>query len=171
MENKYKIIFDLTQSGYRNWTAAKTGIWFIILGLCLLMFRKQLYKFSRPMWSGEKLPLSVHTLFYSVFTLFAVLWTVVVIVGTFSDYQELQNAIKAGNYSIIEGVVTDFEPMPYEGHKDEKFCIEKTCFRYSDYILTNAFNNTSSHGGPIKSRLYVRVMHVENKIVRLEIKE
>ena len=51
----------------------------------------------------------------------------------------------------------------------ERFCVSGTCFEYSDYVVTGGFNNTSSHGGPIRAGLPVRVSHVGDRIVKLEI--
>ena len=76
---------------------------------------------------------------------------------------------------VVTGVVRDFVPMPATGHADEQFCVQDACFHYSDYEVTGGFNNTSSHGGPIREGLPVRITYVEyprergNKIVKLEI--
>jgi hypothetical protein len=41
---------------------------------------------------------------------------------------------------------------------------------YSDYVVTAGFNNTASHGGPIRQDLPVRISYVGNSIVKLEIR-
>ena len=65
--------------------------------------------------------------------------------------------------------MTDFVPMPYTGHAHENFAVSGKKFSYSEYILTGCFNNATSHGGPIKAGLTVRVSSVGNCIVRLEV--
>src|ERR1700722_4273604 len=76
---------------------------------------------------------------------------------------------------VASGAVSEFIPMPYGGHAMEHFCIRELCFNYSDYELTGGFNTTSSHGGPIRAGLSVRVTYVESPvlfrpvIVKLEI--
>jgi len=70
---------------------------------------------------------------------------------------------------VVEGTVSRFVPMPVTGHAMERFCVHDTCFEYSDFVITSGFNNTSSHGGPIREGLPVRVTFVGNKIVKLEI--
>jgi hypothetical protein len=42
-------------------------------------------------------------------------------------------------------------------------------FCYSDYEVTAGFNNSASHGGPIREGLPVRVSYIGNTIVRLEV--
>jgi hypothetical protein len=60
--------------------------------------------------------------------------------------------------------------MPYEGHQDECFSVQSQTFCYSDYGVTAGFNNSASHGGPIREGLPVRVSYVGSTIVRLEIR-
>ena len=76
---------------------------------------------------------------------------------------------------VVSGVVTDFVPMPSGGHAYEHFCVHHVCFDYSDFVHTGGFNNTSSHGGPIRAGMDVRISYVErsiepgNVIVRMEV--
>lgn len=74
-----------------------------------------------------------------------------------------------GIYSVVEGNVTDFHPMPYEGHEDECFSVQKERFCYSDYMITPGFHNSASHGGPIRAGLPVRIAYSGSIILRLDI--
>jgi hypothetical protein len=56
-------------------------------------------------------------------------------------------ALKTRQYSIVEGPIHSFHPMPFEGHTEERFVVQNEGFSYSDYVVTPCFNNTSSHGG------------------------
>jgi hypothetical protein len=82
-------------------------------------------------------------------------------------------AFQTGQYSMVEGQVENFDPMPFEGHKPECFSVGETRFCYSDYIVAPGFRNTASHGGPIRSGLLVRIaykkMGSQNTILRLEV--
>jgi len=84
------------------------------------------------------------------------------------------SSFQKGNYHVVEGQVTNFDPMPYDGHKNECFSVEEKLFCYSDYGAGPGFHNTASHGGPIRSGLQVRiaympVAHRGNIILRLEV--
>ena len=70
---------------------------------------------------------------------------------------------------MTEGVISDFHMMPASGHENEWFVVNGKRFEYSDYAMTAGFNNTASHGGPIRKGLQVRVHHVGNEIAKLEI--
>ena len=82
-------------------------------------------------------------------------------------------AFQSGHYQTVEGIVTDFDPMPYEGHKLECFTVQKTRFCYSDYRIDPGFRKTASHGGPIRPGLRVRIAYrsafKQNMILRIEI--
>jgi len=89
--------------------------------------------------------------------------------STYRDYACLSKAIDSARVSVVEGVVNQFQPMPYTGHAMEHFCVNANCFAYSDYVITAGFNHTSSHGGPIREGLPVRVTFVGSTIVKLEV--
>ena len=101
---------------------------------------------------------------------FASLWSMGAYTAMHSEYAHLQAAYHEGNFSVVEGLATDFQPMPYEGHRNECFTVQNKQFCYSDYGPSAGFNNSTSHGGPIRENLPVRVSYVGNTIVRLEVK-
>jgi len=84
-------------------------------------------------------------------------------------YQRAQDAYRYGQYQTIDGVVTNFHPMPYSGHQNESFVINGIQFTYSDYVLVPCFNNTASHGGPIRDGIRVRIAYSGDCILRLDI--
>jgi hypothetical protein len=99
----------------------------------------------------------------------SVLWIAFTCSRAWRDYSALRNALKEGNIAVVEGRVENFVPMPYIGHAQERFSVCGVSFSYSDYGVTAGFNNTSSHGGPIREGLWVRMAYVGNSIARLEI--
>ncbi len=158
----YKVVFDITEAGYRSWTFPALGFAGVVVGAVLVAARKHF----PGVW--HKHPRASSTFAFS-FLGFATFWTAATFLGTYAEYSSLRTARETNHASVVEGVVTDFKPMPWGGHTDEKICVQKVCFQYSDYTITSGFNNTSSHGGPIREGLPVRVSYVENSIVKLEV--
>jgi hypothetical protein len=78
-------------------------------------------------------------------------------------------ALRTGRYSQVEGQVSNFHPMPLEAHPPESFTIGQETFSYSDYVVTPCFNNTSSHGGPIRPGLTLRVSFNDDCILRIDL--
>jgi hypothetical protein len=89
--------------------------------------------------------------------------------GVQDMYARAKDAYVQGQYSTVEGTVTNFHPMPYSGHKEETFSVNGVQFSYSDYVLIPCFNNTASHGGPIHEWLRVRIAYSGNCILKLEV--
>ena len=101
---------------------------------------------------------------------FASLWVLTAFGFMFSEYERGVENYRQGKYSVVEGDVEDFDPMPYEGHQDECFSVKGKRFCYSDFDLRIGFNQSASHGGPIRQGLPVRVAFSGDQILRLEIR-
>jgi hypothetical protein len=158
----YKVLFDVTTAGYKTWPFSLFGVGFAILGALLDRYREHL-AMQGPRMLARAFPF--------LFFWFAILWTLVTFGFSFAEYWSMRSAIRDHRFSTVEGTVSQFQPMAYTGHAPERFCVQDTCFEYSDYVLTSGFNNTTSHGGPIREGLRVRIAHVRRKIVRLEVAE
>jgi hypothetical protein len=156
----YETIFDLTQEGFRFWPGPALGGVFLLAGAWLIAARDRLPKSTLPFFNR---------VFPFVFFGFAVVWTIVMSASSYREYRELSAALQANRLLLVEGRVTNFRPMPYTGHRLERFCVRGVCFAYSDFVQTFGFHNTMSHGGPIRDGLEVRISYVGNVIVRLEI--
>src|ERR1700751_953950 len=79
---------------------------------------------------------------------------------------DLEGALRNGHYQVIEGPVDNFEPMNDCGKKHQSFSVRGVYFRYSDFIVDQCFNDSSTHGGPIRAGLLVRVSYVDRCILR-----
>ena len=105
------------------------------------------------------------------FIIFASFWTLLAFGFMYSSYREYTAAYRTGQYSVVEGTVEDFHPMPYEGHQEECFRVQKERFCYSDYDLSKpGFNQSAAHGGPIRAGLPVHIAYRDDRILRLEIR-
>jgi hypothetical protein len=154
----YRTVFDISQKAF-NWWFPLAGVAFVLAGTVLIWLGK------RNRWPlRRRLP----GYFMVVFSSF---WSLTTFTDTYSEYHELRTTYRNGQFSVVEGPVTNFQPMPYEGHRDECFSVMAQNFCYSDYAISAGFNNSASHGGPIRDGLPVRVSYVGSNIVRLEVKE
>jgi hypothetical protein len=146
-------------------SSGSTGLPFALMGLvpliigAILIAGKWRFHWRRPNW------------LFAVFSCaFGIIW--IFFVGEIlTKGSDSFTAFRTGQYSIVEGIVTDFHPMPYEGHDDECFTVEAQRFCYSDYVITSGFHNAASHGGPIRSGIHVRVGYLGPTILRLQIRK
>ena len=150
------MVFDLYQKSFQWWFPA-FGIIFVVIGGAIVWLGRR-----KDSWRERRL-------FGYVIIGFACLWSGVTFLSTFSEYVRLHSAYRRSQFKIVEGRVTNFHPMPYEGHQDECFSVQSQTFCYSDYEVTAGFNNSASHGGPIRDGLPVRVSYIGSRIVRLEV--
>jgi hypothetical protein len=159
----YTTVFDVTHSGYRQWSFPAFGLVFVAVGLALPMLMR-IGIFAKP-------PAWMQKWFARFFLGFAIFWTTICFIATYADYRRAVNAMRNNRAQLIEGVVTDFKPMPYTGHAMESFVVQGVRFEYSDYVITAGFNNTSSHGGPVREGLPVKIWYLGGEILRLDVKK
>jgi hypothetical protein len=144
--------------GYRQWWFPAAGLLIVVVGIGQLLYRRFYPAASR--WR-RVLPY--------IYTCLAIAWTGVAFAVTYGDYRDTVKRLGDGRYTTVEGPVTAFKPMPREGHADESFAVHGRLYRYSDYRVSACFNNTQSHGGPIRQGLVVRIADINGCIARLEV--
>lgn len=149
----YVVVFDAARSGLKDTEVVVIGVVNIILGAILLAT----IRYAPTYWKrGYRVAVGLGFLVSGL------------VVGSV-PYRDYWLARHHGRAQVVAGVVSYFVPMPVNGHAMETFCVKGKCFCYSDYVLTPGFNNTSSHGGPMKLGISVRVIYVGNTIMKLEI--
>jgi hypothetical protein len=155
--DQYSVVFDLSQKGLQWWFPAFGLIFVAIGGVLIWLGRRNRWRRSRSVVG-----------YFMVG--FACLWSGLAFATMLPEYLNLRSAYRQGHFSIAEGFVTNFRPMPYEGHQSECFSVQSETFCYSDYVVSAGFNNSASHGGPIRDGSPIRVSYIGNTIVRLEIR-
>ncbi len=148
---QYTTVFDITHKGF--------DLWFPAFGLIIILGSVLVIRERRAGYWWAYLGIVI-----------GLLWIPLTFSSMHSAYGACRTAYENGHYSIAEGYVADFHPMPFEGHQDECFTVQGVRFCYSDYMLVCGFNNTSSHGGPVRSGLPVRVTYAGENIFKLEIR-
>ncbi len=165
----YELVYDAASAGFAGWQFVGIGVILTSVGALLLFIPKLRSIF------GNTHPRFLGSWFYWVFFLFGLFWTLAASMSIYSGNRTVAEASASGECKIVVGQVENFEPMPHSGHQLEKFTVNDIAFAYSDFVITGAYNNTTSHGGPIKEGLQVRICYVErnqqdsNLIARLEV--
>jgi hypothetical protein len=163
-------VFDVLDSGFKDWTFSAIGLIFCAIGIAIFFFPKIIRAIDIPYLDFKSRWGEVFSL---LFLCFAILWTVIAFSGTDFGHQRHQALVRENKCIVVEGPVENFIPMPFPGHAGESFSVSGVQFKYSDYAVTDGFNNTSSHGGPINKESYVRICYDPggNQILRLEIRD
>src|ERR1700722_1407992 len=155
----YVTVFQIS-SGSAGLPFALLGLVPLIIG-AILIIGKWRFHWRRPSWLSAAFPGA-----------FGIIWIIFVGGQILTSSDDPFTAFQTGQYSIVEGRVTDFHPMPFEGHDDECFTVETQRFCYSDYdAVTSGFHNAASHGGPIRPGIHVRIAYLGPTILRLQIRK
>jgi hypothetical protein len=155
----YDVVFDAALQPF-PWGWPALGLLVVTLGV--LLRRSEL----RLIAKNPKQKTSLSSRF---FLGFSILWALAAGVGALSYYAAPRRAGERGSHRTAEGVVENFDPMPFEGHKPESFTVRGQTFAYSDYDITPYFHQSASHGGPIRADMRVRILHIDGKILRIEV--
>lgn len=159
----YQVAYDIQNVMYPNWWFFAVPLLMFSVGLAIIFFADR-----EPLNSIIESSTKQRVVMPILLCVFGSLLIGAGIVN-YSHFANLRTDAANGSTEVVEGKVEQFVPMPYHGHADETFIVNGRYFAYSDYDLTKGFNNTQSHGGPMKEGLQVRITHVDGSIVKLEI--
>ena len=87
--------------------------------------------------------------------------------SAFADYNGLAAGERSSQYKNIKGVIHGIEESP--GGKSERFCVDSTCFEYLDATVFYGFHSITSRGGIIRNGMKVKIGHIGNRILRIEL--
>ena len=170
----YITVFDLSKSGFGHWGLLLAGLQFGILGWIGLSVYKaiqsepRLERILNPFRRSKQIPRWSFPLLIGISIIFTIAGF-----GSYVEYSRNLNILKSGRSSYVEGEVYDFKPMSFSGHTSgpESFSVNNISFSYSDFICKAAFNNTSSHGGPMRNGLHVKIWYYRGEILKLLIRK
>jgi len=137
-------VFDVLQSGFKDWQFSAFGLIFVAIGTAFFLSPRIIGAIGIPYLNVPSLG---RKFFRYSFLGFAILWTATSFIFTYSAYHRHKTLAQDDRCLVVEGPVENFVPMPHAGHADESFTVGGVRFAYSDYGVSDGFNNTSSHGG------------------------
>jgi hypothetical protein len=151
----YVVVFDIAHAGDKGLLFVAVGMFMALVGLASVAASRSLSSPPVQRFIGAAFGLAF------------------LVAGPITAWTAIQSYVDARNYSqaqVVEGVVSYFKPEPLTGHgSPEVFCVKEQCFDYSEYTSVPGFNTTSHQGWPIKLGLAVRVTHIGNTIIKLEV--
>jgi hypothetical protein len=111
----------------------------------------------------------------AVVALWGLFWNYLILPASWTiyhDHRRAQEQLRNGDSEVVEGTVEQFHPMPHHGHSLESFTVNGVRFDYSDFDESKpGFNNTTSHGGPIRAGMRVRIHYSGRSILQIEVPE
>jgi hypothetical protein len=142
---------------------------FLIIALAFCFIGLSLIYFTYKKRSLQNIIFNIGLGFIS----FSLIGIFVVIFFQLGPLYKAKKLVANREYKIVEGTVDNYQPMPYEGHANEKFDVAGIHFEFSDYDINVGYHNSASHGGVIKAGRYVRITYstvsAKLTILKLEI--
>jgi hypothetical protein len=117
---EYVTVYQISKDS-SDWSFALAGGIPLIVGIMLILDKRRF---------GWKQPNGFLPIFACGFGL---LWLSTAVFSVMHGDSQALAAFQRGYYRLVEDIVTDFHPMPYEGHQEECFSIEDERFCYSNY--------------------------------------
>ncbi|HEY5233021.1 MAG TPA: hypothetical protein VIK35_05770 [Verrucomicrobiae bacterium] len=159
----YKIIFDVTQIGFRHWIGLAVSVMFFILIMGFMWYKRRASNGSQRFTS-----LSLLLLFCSGFIVALLLYS-------YQNYLSLESAMRQSKCEVTEGIVSDFQRFTVtsvrvgktipRSSSGESFVVNGRPFKYREHSVWNGFDEL----GIIHNGLQVRIYYFQNDIARLEI--
>jgi len=144
---RYETIFEITQK-HPDWAKILLPVIIMIfIGVMIIFFTRNRQNARRT----RLIILAVVGVSFSMDLLIG--WSIL------SNASSCRRAYEIGDYSVVEGMVSDFKPISYEGRADEEFNVNGVRFHYSDHEVNPGFNHTSSQGGPLREGLRVKISY------------
>lgn len=158
----YTVVFDARNAGLPGWE-------FIAVGLGLIAFGY----FMRSARAAQPGTTKLGWLFRNGILIFACFWTATVTLSVVGDTLRMRYRLNHGDYVVVEGVVSDFVPGDWTGHRQELWRVrsgdQDYWYTYSKPIITSGFRQTQEEGGPIHNGVHVRIADEDGLIARLEV--
>lgn len=149
-----KLVFDVSKSGYNDWSFLGISFPLLLLGLGLLII---------GLYNRRKMIISIAV----VMLLFIISGITLTLNKAIGDYHMYISALENNEFSITQGYVEDFIPMSSNGRQPESFIIDNVYFEYGGVFPSTIFNHSKVSGGPIDEGLYAKVHHYNGAILQL----
>lgn len=177
--NSFNVIFNIADGNY-NWFLSGIGLIFILISVSLIFFSRWYYSNnSRLDSSKERLFFNLNhpfnknafTRFPKFIFIFALCFTMLSFLSTFSTYKSISKTYNNKKYAILEGNIESVNPTNEDGKELNIIVINGIELVYSNYNINNSFNNIGSYRGKIKEGDFIRIYYQGKNILRLEVKE
>jgi hypothetical protein len=154
----YRTAFDVRQAGFHWWIA-----------LLVVTFATLFLGIGWALRGSRDDELSLKGLLFQLVGAIGVLGAATFLVSTYREYHAATKALLKHDYSVAEGSVTDFVPMPPGGHSTETFRIDGVRFEYGGGWGSTVFNSEWNTGF-IHNGVQARITYHDRDILKVEVR-
>ena len=154
----YHTVFDVAQVGFRWW-----------IPLLILVFSALFIGIGWAVRTSAERDLSRKGLLFQGIGIIGILVSLGFFAVQYSEYHSDEEALSHHDYSVVEGVVTDFVPMPPSEHSIESFRVNGVRFQYGSGWGSTVFNSEWNTGF-IHDGVQARISYRGSDILKVEVK-
>ena len=154
----YRTVFDVAQVGFQWW-----------IPLLIFIFAAMFAGIGWAIRTSSDRGSVTKGLMFQLVGGAGVLLAFVFLVSMYVEYYNGRKALATHTYSVAEGEVTDFVPMPPGGHAIESFAVNGTHFEYGSGWGSTTFNSEWNKGF-IHNGVQARISYVGKDIIRVEVR-
>ena len=154
-------VFDVCAAGMRYDGAVRDGV-LVVIGVVLvggISIRLRLRRSSSRYLAASGLGL---------LALVALLWVVNGYMDVVRSQRRLCSRLRAGDFRVVQGLVTSFQPQDSGGHLPESFTVSGVRFSFLSHSFQPGYNISRQDGSPIHDGAMVRIADIDGQIARLE---
>ncbi len=155
---EYHTVFDVIQNGV-HWLGP--FVIFVAAALFLLI--------GWVLRQSDERNASARGLIFHAVGGIGVLGALVLFASAVAEYHEASKLLADRRYSMIEGAVSNFIPMPPGGHGVESFGINGVAFSYGSGWGSTYFNS-EWNGGSLHDGVHARITYRGADILKVEVK-
>jgi hypothetical protein len=155
---EYRTVFDASQGGFQWW-----------IPLLMAIFGALFFGIGWILRTSRDGDLPAKCRFFQTVGGVSILGSIVFFAFAYLEHHNAQRAFATKTYSVTEGVVSDFIPMPPGGHSTESFVVNSVHFEYGSGWGSTAFNSDWNKGF-IHNGVEARITYVGKDIIKVEVK-
>ena len=158
----YTVVVDARNAGLPGWETIPIALLFVALAYV-----------KRQLPSSKPRAPALAWFFRNALLIFACTVAAGDILATVGSNLRVRYRLNHDDYTVVEGVVSDFVPGDWIGHRHELWRVRSGdkdyWYTYSKSIITSGFRQTQEEGGPIHNGVHVRIADMDGLIARLEV--
>jgi hypothetical protein len=154
----YTTAFDVAQNGFHEW-------WPLLFAVVFALIPLGIYA-QDPKAKGAR----IRKWFTIAVSVLGAAQCLGMFLALYGEWSREAHELLAGRYTVVEGPVTHFHPMPKAEHDVESFDVGNAHFQYTNSWGSSVFYSHSNTGF-IHEGAQVKIFYNAGKILRIEVKQ
>ena len=145
------VLYDVTRTSYVEWKEVLGLLVMVLIGLLIVLREERRHRL------GGIFLITAGLAFLAISTSVSAL-----------HHRRLVTRLRDADYDNVEGVITNFSPGSFDGHKPETFTVAGHTYTFSSAKSEAGYHDVQGAEGPLRDGVRVRIADVNGMIARFE---